>query len=207
MNKLVISSILGLALVAALGFGFIPSMEQSASCADCNSEDASNAKKIYDKFNEECNKLVPDAKSASNAFNKACLVLDKYNKILPTLKAFAKDNRFGPGDRILFVGEAQNGNLIAGANRTFQAGSPSPKNTMKVTVNKTDGGNGAIVRVCSIGTDGKITSHGSFKFDENNNTGPKSIDVTGMEGRIVRVEVASFGGVAKKFKYVLQTAQ
>lgn len=203
MKKLVFATILGVALVAALGFGFMPSMEQSASCADCNSEDASVAKKIYDKFTEECGKLIPNPAVPE----KVCIALDKYNKILPTLKAFAKDNRFGPGDRILFVGESQNGNLIAGANRTFQAGAPSPKNTMKVTVNKTDGGNGALVKVCAIDIAGKITSLGSIKFEENNDTGAKSVDVSGLEGKIVRVEVASFGSAVKKFKYTLATAQ
>ncbi len=203
MNKLLVSTILGVALMAALGFGLIPSLEQSASCADCNSEDASVAKKIYDKFSEECAKLVPNPAVPE----KVCIALDKYNKILPTLKAFAKDNRFGPGDRILFVGESQNGNLIAGANRTFQAGAPSPKNTMKVTVNKTDGGNGALVKVCAIDSAGKITSLGSIRFEENNDTGAKSVDVTGLEGKIVRVEVASFGSAVRKFQYTLATAQ
>lgn len=205
MKRLVISSILGLALIAALGFGFIPSLEQSASCADCNNDDKTVAMKIYEKFTEECKKLVPEA--TTPAKQKACFVVNTYNKLLPTLKQLAKDNRFGPGERILFVGESQNGNLIAGTNRTFQAGAPSPKNTMKVTVNKTDGGNGALVKICSIGTDGKITPHGSLKFDENNTTGPKSLDVSGLEGRIIRIEVASFGGATKKFKYTLQTSQ
>jgi hypothetical protein len=205
MKKLLVSSILGLALVAALGFGFIPSMEQSASCADCNSDDKTVAMKIYEKFTEECTKLIPDA--TTPAKQKACYVVNTYNKLLPKLKALAKDNRFGPGDRILFVGESQNGNLLAGANRTFQAGAPSPKNTMKVTVNKTDGANGALVKICSIGADGKITPHGNIKFDENNNTGAKSLDVSGLEGRIVRIEVASFGKAVAKFKYTLNTAQ
>lgn len=203
MKRLLVSSVLGLALVAALGFGFIPSMEQSASCADCNSEDASVAKKIYDKFVEECGKLIPNP----SVPEKVCLALDKYNKILPTLKAFAKDNRFGPGDRILFVGEAQNGNLVAGANRTFQAGAPSPKNTMKVTVNKTNGNNGAIVKICAIDKDGKLSRVGTINFAEDGSTGAKSADVTGIEGKIIRVEVASFGGALKNFKYTLATAQ
>jgi hypothetical protein len=203
MKRLVVTSVLSLVLAAAYGLGFIPSLEQSASCADCNSEDASVAKKIYDKFNEECNKLVPNTAVPE----KVCIALDKYNKILPTLKAFAKDNRFGPGDRILFVGEAQNGNLIAGANRTFQAGAPSPKNTMKVTVNKTDGKNGAIVKICAVDKDGNLSRVGTINFPEDDSTGPKSADVSGIEGKIVRVEVASSGGVTKNFKYTLATAQ
>lgn len=203
MKKLAITSFFGLAFAIATGFGFIPSLEQSASCADCNNDDATVAKKIYDKFTEECAKLIPNPKIPE----KVCIAVQTYNKLLPTLKQLAKDNRFGPGDRILFPGEAQNGLLVAGINRTFQAGAPSPKNTMKVTVNKTDGGNGALVKVCAIDINGTITKLGSMKFEEDNKTGAKSIDVSGLEGKIVRVEVASFGGALKKFKYTLATSQ
>jgi hypothetical protein len=203
MKKVIFTSIVGLAAAIAIGFGFIPSLEQSASCADCNNDDATAAKVIYDKFTEECSKVTGDPKVPA----KVCLALNTYNKLLPTLKQLAKDNRFGPGDRILFVGEAQNGNLVGGINRTFQAGAPSPKNTMKVTVNKTDGGNGAIVKICTIEQNGTLARVGTINFAEDSTTGPKSVDVSGVEGKIVRVEVASFGGVAKKFKYTLATSQ
>ncbi len=203
MKKLVFTSIFGTALAIAIGFGFIPSLDQAASCADCNNDDSTVAKKIYDKFTEECAKLVKDPKVPA----KVCLAINTYNKLLPTLKQLAKDNRFGPGDRILFVGEAQNGNLVAGVNRTFQAGAPSPKNTMKVTVNKTDGGNGAIIKICTIEADGRLARVGTINFPEDSSTGPKSVNVSGVEGKIVRVEVASFGGAVKKFKYTLATSQ
>lgn len=203
MKKLTVTAIFGLALAIALSFGFIPSMEQSAACADCNNDDATVAKKIYDKFTEECAKVIPDPKVPA----KLCLAVNTYNKILPKLKEFAKDNRFGPGDRILFVGEAQNGNLLAGTNRTFQAGAPSPKNTMTVTVNKTDGGNGAIVKICAVDKDGKLHRVGTINFPEDQSTGAKSVDVSGIEGEIVRVEVASFGSAVRKFQYTLKTSQ
>ncbi len=203
MKKLAITTITGLILAIALGFGFVPAVEQTASCADCNNEDATAAKVIYEKFTEECAKLLKDPKVPE----KVCLAINTYNKLLPTLKALAKDNRFGPGDRILFVGEAQNGNLLAGVNRTFQAGAPSPKNTMKVTVNKTDGGNGAIVKICAIDKDGKLSRVGTINFAEDQSTGAKSADITGIEGKIVRVEVASFGSAVRKFTYTLKTSQ
>jgi hypothetical protein len=203
MKKLGFVSIFGVALAIALGFGFIPSMEQSASCADCNNDDATVAKVIFDKFTAECAKVIKDPKVPA----KVCLALDTYNKLLPTLKQLAKDNRFGPGDRILFAGESQNGNLLAGTNRTFQGGAPSAKNTMKVTVNKTDGGNGAIVKICTVDKDGKLSRVGTINFPEDGSSGAKSTDVAGIEGKIVRVEVASFGSAVKKFKYTLATSQ
>jgi hypothetical protein len=201
MKKFAITSIFGAAFAIAASFGFIPSLEQSAACADCNNDDATVAKKIYDKFNEECTKLIPNP----SVPKKACLALNTYNKLLPTLKTLAKDNRFGPGDRILFPGEAQNGLLVAGINRTFQAGAPSAKNSMRVTVNKTDGGNGALVKICAIDENGGLTRVGTLNFAEDNTKGPKSVDVSGIEGKIVRVEVASFGGALKKFQYTLAT--
>jgi hypothetical protein len=203
MKKVLFVSITGLAIAIALGFGFVPSLEQSASCADCNNDDTTAAKLIYEKFTAECSKVVGDTKVPE----KVCLAVNTYNKLLPTLKQLAKDNRFGPGDRILFVGESQNGNLLAGTNRTFQAGAPSPKNTMKVTVNKTDGGNGAIVKICTIEKDGRLARVGTLNFAEDKSTGPKSVDVSGVEGKIVRVEVASFGSAVKRFQYTLATAQ
>jgi len=203
MKKFAITSVFGLAFAIATGFGLIPGLEQTASCADCNNDDATVAKKIYDKFTEECAKLIPNPKIPE----KVCIAVETYNKLLPTLKQLAKDNRFGPGDRILFVGESQRGLLAAGINRTFQAGAPSPKNTMKVTVNKTDGGNGAIVKICTVDITGKLTRVGALNFPEDNSTGPKSVDVSGVEGKIVRIEVASFGGALKKFQYTLATSQ
>ncbi len=203
MKRLVFTSILGLALAAALGFGFIPSMEQSASCADCQADNLPAAKKAFEAFDEQCKKQLADSKEQS----KGCFVSNVFNKILPVLKGLAKDNRFGPGDRILFVGETQNGNLLAGANRTFLAGAPSPKNTMTVKVNKTDGGNGAIVKICAIDKDQKVTRVGTINFEEKNETGEKSANITGIEGKIIQIEIASFGSVAKKFKYSLTTTQ
>ena len=78
---------------------------------------------------------------------------------------------------------------------------------MKVTVNKTDGKNGAIVRICTVDINGKLTRVGTINFAEDGTTGAKSADVTGIEGKIVRVEVSSFGGALKNFKYTLATAQ
>jgi hypothetical protein len=203
MKKLLVSSILGLALVAALGFGFIPSMEQSASCADCEANNLPAAKKAFFAFDEQCKKQLADGKEQT----KGCFVSNVYNKILPVMKGLAKDNRFGPGDRILFIGESQNGNLVAGANRTFLAGAPSAKNNLKVEIIKTGGENGGFIRVCSIDDKGNIKSVGTAKFEEKADNGTKTIDVTGVEGKIIQIEVASFGGALKNFKYTLKTSQ
>ena len=203
MKRLVLTSILGLGLAVALGFGFIPSLEQTASCADCEAGNLPGVKKAFEAFDAECKKQLEAGKDQ----RKGCFVSNTYNKILPVMKGLAKDNRFGPGDRILFIGESQNGNLVAGANRTFVAGAPSPKDTLKVEITKTNGDNGGFIRVCSVDDKGVIKSIGSAKFNEKEADGTKTINLTGIEGKIIQIEVASFGGVLKNFKYTLKTSQ
>jgi hypothetical protein len=203
MKKFAVTTIFGLALAIAFGFGFIPSMEQSASCAECESDNLPGIKKAFDSFDAECKKQL----AAGQDQKKGCFVSNVYNKVLPIMKALSKDNRFGPGDRILFVGESQNGNLLAGANRGFQSGAPLDKDSMTVEVNKIDGGNGAIVKICTVDENGTLKRVGTLNFAENNETGKKSVNVTGTQGKILRVDIASFGGVAKKFQYTLKTGQ
>lgn len=201
MKKLVITSIIGLALVVAFGFGFIPSMEQKASCAECESDNLPGIKKSFDEFDANCKKQL----AAGEDQKKGCFVSNVYNKILPVMKALSKDNRFGPGDRILFIGEQQNGNLIAGANRGFQTGAPIDKESITVEINKIDGGNGALVKICTVDEDGTQKRVGTLNFAEDSSTGKKSVVVNGTQGKIVRIDIASFGGVAKKFQYQLKT--
>lgn len=203
MKKLTATAIFGLALAIALGFGFIPSMDQSASCAECDADNLPTVKKAFDAFDENCKKQLADGSEQ----RKACFVSNVYNKVLPVMKALAKDNRFGPGDRILFVGETQNGNLLAGANRTFQGGAPSPKDSMTIELNKVDGGNGGTVKICAVDDKGNLKRVGTINFPEDNSTGAKQTTVTGIEGKIIRVEVASFGSAIKKFQYKLKTSQ
>ena len=202
MKKLAITSIIGLALAIALGFGFIPAAEQTASCAECESDNLPGIKKAFDAFDAECKKQL----AAGGDQKKGCFVSNVYNKLLPIMKALSKDNRFGPGDRVLFVGETQNGNLLAGANRGFQSGAPLDKESLTVEINKIDGGNGALVKICTVDENGNQTRVGTLNFAENNQTGPQSVTVQGTKGKIVRVDIHSFGGVAKKFQYRLKTS-
>lgn len=202
MKKLAITSIIGLILAVALGFGFIPQAEQTASCAECSSDNLPGVKKAFEAFDEQCKKQLDDGAKQT----KGCFVSNVYNKILPVMKALSKDNRFGPGDRILFVGESQNGNLLAGANRGFQSGAPLDKNSLTVEVDKKDGGNGAIVQICAADENGTLKRVGTIRFEENNETGKKTATVTGVQGKIVRVDIHSFGGVTKKFQYTLKTS-
>ncbi|MBX7173075.1 MAG: hypothetical protein K1X72_19045 [Pyrinomonadaceae bacterium] len=204
MKRLVITSILGLVLAGIYGFGFIPSFDQSAACADCEAGNLPGIKKAFEAFDAECKKQL----AAGEDQKKGCFVSNVYNKVLPVMKGLAKDNRFGPGDRILFIGESQNGNLVAGANRTFVAGAPSAKDNLKVDITKTDGDNGGFIRVCSVDENGAIKSIGTAKFEEKEANGTKTINITsGVQGKIIQIEVASFGGVLKNFKYTLKTSQ
>ncbi len=201
MKKIIVTSVFGLALAIGLGFGFIPSMEQSASCAECESDNLPGIKKAFEAFDELCKKQLADDKEQ----RKACFVSNVYNKILPTMKSLGKDNRFGPGDRLLLVGESQNGNLLAGANRGFQTVAPVDKDSLTIELTKTDGGNGAIVKICTIDENGTEKRVGTINFAEKNENGTQKATITGTQGKIVRVDIASFGSAVKKFKYTLIT--
>lgn len=202
MKKLVITSIFGLAFAVALGFGFIPSVEQSASCADCESDNLPGIKKAFEAFDENCKKQL----AAGETQKKACFVSNTYNKVLPAMKALSKDNRFGAGDRILFVGETQRGNLVAGANRGFQTGAPLDKDSLTIELNKIDGGNGALVKICTVDETGTTKRVGTLNFAEDNTNGAKKVTVNGVQGKIVRVDIHSFGGAIKKFQYTVKTS-
>ena len=202
MKKLAMTSIIGLALAIALGFGFIPAAEQKASCAECEADNINTAREIFKAFDEECKK-----RNGGTGFVRAeCFAVSAYAPLLTQMKIFSRDNRFGPGDRILFVGESQNGLLLAGANRTFESGIPLDKDSLTVTVNKTDGRNGAIVKICTADDNGTLKRVGTINFAEDNNTGSKSTTVTGVKGKVIRISVESFGGAAKTFKYTLKTS-
>ena len=201
MKKLAITSIIGLILAIALGFGFIPAVEQTASCAECESDNLPGIKKAFEAFDAECKKQL----AAGEDQKKGCFTSNVYNKILPILKGLAADNRFGPGDRILLIGIPQNGNLLAGANRGFQSVAPLDKDSLTIDLHKLDGGNGALVKICAVDASGNQTRVGTINFAEDNSTGKKTATVTGVKGKIVRVDIASFGSVVKKFKYTLTT--
>jgi hypothetical protein len=202
MKKLLTTSIIGLGLAIALGFGFVPSLNQSASCAECDSDNLPGIKKAFQAFDENCKKQL----AAGADPKKACYASNVYNKVVPILKALSKDNRFGEGDRVLLVGETQNGNLIAGADRGFQTIAPLDKDSLTIELNKLDGGNGAIVQICTVDENGTLKRVGTLNFPENNETGPKKTTVSGVQGKIVRVDVHSFGSAIKKFKYTVKSS-
>jgi len=202
MKKLLTTAITGLALTFALGFGLIPALDRSASCADCESDNLPGIKKAFEAFDENCKKQL----AAGETSKKACFASNVYNKIVPILKALSKDNRFGEGARILLVGETQNGNLLAGANRGFQTLAPLDKDSLTVELNKIDGGNGALVKICTVDENGVTKRVGTLNFEENNETGAKKATVTGVQGKIVRVDISSFGSAIKKFKYTVKTS-
>lgn len=199
MKKTAMTSIFGLALAITFGFGFIPALDQSASCAECETDNLPGIQKAFAAFDENCKKQL----AAGEDQKKACFVSNTYSKILSVMKALGKDNRFGPGDRILLVGETQSGNLIAGANRAFQTVAPVDKDSLTIELDKLDGGNGALVKICSVDENGTVKRVGTINFAEKNETGEGKATITGVQGKIIRVDVASFGSAVKKFKYTL----
>lgn len=202
MKRLVTTSVIGLILAIALGFGLVPAAEQTAFCAECETSNSNGIGTIFAEFAKECEKRTAEGKREL----AVCFGKDYYPLILPVMVALGRDNRFGPGDRILLIGQTQNGSLVAGANRTFNTIAPLNKPSLTVTVNKTDGKNGAIVKICTVDEKGVQKRVGTINFPEDSDiTGSKSVTVTGTEGKVVVVEVASFGSAVRKFAYTVKT--
>ena len=200
MKRLLVSTILGSALiVAAVGFGIFPSLEQTASCQGCDKQNIPAAKKIADKFFQECEKLDKD----SVVIEELCYKDNIYNKILPILKAFAKNS---VGDTsVLFVGETRTGNLLAGGKKTFLVGAPVSKKPMYVQFYGERGVNGANVLICAIDKKGNQTLLGTLKFEENRpDILTRQFEVKGATGKIVQIEITSFGKLVGRIKYNLQ---
>jgi hypothetical protein len=201
VQKPAIRSLFGFSLAIGLAVGLIPAIKQSASCADCESDNLPGIKKAFQTFSEQCAKQLAGETGQRNV----CFASNTYNKILPIMKALGKDNRFGPSGRILLVGETQNGTLAAGANRGYQIAAPVDKDSVTVKFAKTDGGSGVLVKICSVSEDGSMKRVGTISFDQNNESGEKVAALSGVRGKIIRIDVAGFGGVGKKFQYRLTT--
>lgn len=193
----------GFILTLAIGLNFTFS-EQKAYCADCDTSNLNRVGLVYQDFMKECLKQ----NSAAASDHSKCFENGIYAAIMKLMTAANYDGRYMPGDRALLVGKTQIGNLRAGANRTFQSIAPLDKDTLKVEVNKTDGKNGALVKICSIAENGTQTRIGTLNFAEDSDEkGPKSVTLTGVKGKLLAIEVASFGSAVRKFEYKLTTTQ
>jgi hypothetical protein len=201
MKKTLLVALSALTLVIALGFGFIPRTETTASCAadECAAnEDLKFVKDIFKKFAEECGKEVPEGEKQP----KLCLVSNVYQKVFPKLRELARDGRYLPGDRTLLIGETQEGKLRLGIERAFLAFTPMGKDSLIIAVTKKDGNGGAIIRICAADENGNFTRLNSIRFDDNSKPETKTVTVTGVKGKIVKILVNSFSG---PFGYSLKT--
>lgn len=199
MKRIVNIVISCLAFATLSSSGSIPPVDRAASCADCETDNAAGIRRTFNAFDENCRKL-----SDGNAHKNACFVLNIYNKVLPIMKALSKDNRFGPVERILLVGDTQSGSLTAGASRPFQSVAPLDRDVLNVEVDKTAGGGGALVKICSVDEAGSIRRIGTIKFDAGSETGTRSVSLTGVQGRMIRIDVVSAGGRPGKFQYTIR---
>jgi len=199
MKRLIITTIFGAVSAIALGFGLIPSMEQTAFCDSCGSAGVANARKIYEKFNGECARLLPDFKTAP----KKCFDAATYDKIFPAMQTSAKSHGFGRGTEVMFIGESRTDTLLAlGKGNTYLTGAPSNRFTLGVVVKKEKGASGLQVKVCSIDRDGKQTLLETFEVKEDEVS--KGVPVAILKGDIIQIEVSGFGKLFSRAKYTLQ---
>jgi hypothetical protein len=174
----------------------------------CGGENAKAVADLYKNWSAECIKEIGANPPADpNTRTQLCLAADKFNKMLPKLKALAANGPFTIGPRDLMVGTSQNGDIVNPGFRTFLSPSPLDKDSLTVEVNKTDGKAGALVYICKIDENKHYTHLKNIAFDEGNNTATKKETVSGVKGSIVQVFINGNGGVAKAFKYTLKTSQ
>jgi hypothetical protein len=189
VEKFAIRSLFGFVIAVCIAFGLLPAIEQTASCAECESDNLSGIKKAFQAFDEQCAKQLAVERNA-------CFASNTYNKILPIMKALGKNDRFGPSSRILVVGESQAGNLVAGATRGYQTAAPLDKDS--VTVKFTADG-GSLVKICSVSEDGSMKRVGTISLAEKDEGGEKTAAISGIRGKIIRIDIAS--GAGKKLQY------
>jgi hypothetical protein len=206
MKRLVFASILGLGLAVALGFGLIPPIEQTASCADCNQQMAQHIKKDFGSFNIECDKLVPDFDYKNL---EKCFEDKTYTKIIAKRKPVMNKTR------TLFVGEKLGNVFTRQLPRNFWlTGVPLAKKTMTVSFGwekKQTGFNlreGVTATICAVDKDGKYTSLGTISWDshEDFDSEGKELKVTDVAGKFLQIEVgvSSNRPLPNKFKYTLE---
>jgi hypothetical protein len=122
MKKLLVVSVLGLALVIALGFGFIPSLEQTAYCQGCSSEGIATVRNIFQEFRGEC-AIIADSSKFYECFEEKNI----YPKLVKKMKGFADAGKFGPRNRIIFPdknGATQKDTINGKESHIYLSGTP-----------------------------------------------------------------------------------
>ncbi len=157
-------------------------------------------RKAFIAFDEQCRQHIT-AGSEKDLFHP------KHLQQSPSdMKALGKDSRFGPPDRIFLIGETLTGILAIGGNRVHQTAAPIDKDSVTVKVTKIEGGNAAVVKICAVGEDGSMRNVGTIDFAKNNEAGEKSVTVSGVRGKILRMDISGSAAVAvKQFQYRLAT--
>ena len=203
MKSLTRKTVLKATLIVAAVFGSITFQQTSASCAECGVENSAGIKKAFEVFHEQCRKQLGD----TGQQRAVCFAPNVYNKILPILKALGKDNRFGPGDRIFLVGESLNATLSAGSTRIWQTAAPINKDQVTIKFAKVSPQGSVRLGVCVVGEDGQARRVGTINFEESAAAGERAVSVSGVQSKIVRIEIAASGPAATtKIQYSLGTS-
>lgn len=193
---------ISLAFAAALGFGLVHLMEIRASCADCESDNLPGIRRAFNAFYEQCSKV----QTVGEEPRDACFTPNLYNKVLPIVKALGKDHRFGPGERILAVGDVQEGQLTAGVNRGYQTAAPLDRNIVTIRFTRINGQYAAIVKICAVSEDGSMKRVGTINLAEPDASRESAATVSGIRGKILRIDISGSGSPGKKLNYRLTTS-
>lgn len=184
-------------LAIAITFGAIAFNQTPARCADCSGENSQGIKRAFEVFGEQCKKQFGDPAGAL----ARCFEPNVYNKILPIMKALGKDNRFGPGDRVFLPGETLNGTVTTGSSRVWQTAAPLNKDQLSIRASKLSPHGGLQIKVCGISENGSTKRIGTINFEESSTE--RNVVISGLQGRVVQIEILAAGSVANKIQYSL----
>lgn len=190
-------------VIAALAASVaVPGIANKASCADCSLDNLAGTRRAFESFDQNCTKQI----AASAAAASSCFDPRIYYTVLPVMTALAKDHRFGPAERVLTIASRQNHEVPYGATRILQTIAPVDRDTLTIEIDKGSGSSGAIVRICAVDRAGAVKRAGTIRFEDTAAPETRSAIVNGVQGKMVRVDIASFGESRTKFQYTLKAS-
>lgn len=202
---------------AVLAMALIPGVRTSTATSHppvpfddvCGGENTRAVEALLKNWADECIKEIgANPPADKNARTKLCLAADKFQKLVPRLRAMANNGPFTVGPRDLMLGTSQSGDIINPAVRTFLSPTPVDKDSVTVEVTKKSGKGGAVIRICKIDENKKFTNLKNITFEDGDNSPvTKKETVSGVKGDLVQVFIDGTGGPGKAFLYTLKTSQ
>ncbi len=103
------------------------------------------------------------------------------------------------GPRSLNIGSTETGNVVGRTTRTFIM-PPSNRDTIRVTINKTDGRARTGVTICTQTNDDRRQSVVSHSFPNTNDPLVETFEITGAADKVISIAIKNYS-VGNQFQY------